>query len=132
MGRIKATDNQLRLLHKQGHSIGAVARMLGADHKSIACRFKKLGLEINEPMKHKLTITNSELKTLYLKKGWTLEMIGEKYGVSRERVRQRLKKLGVSGRWNQSRINKEDWTPHDGIPRKAGKTIGSRRYGGVM
>lgn len=34
----------------------------------------------------------------YYKKGWTLERIGQKYGVSRERIRQLLKAQGLTGK----------------------------------
>ena len=41
-------------------------------------------------------MTRNEQMAVYFKKGWTLERIGQKYGLTRERVRQLMKKQGLT------------------------------------
>jgi transposase len=50
-------------------------------------------------------MNRNEQMAEYYKRGWTLERIGQKYGITRERVRQIVKKQGLTWKDGGQRAN---------------------------
>jgi DNA-binding CsgD family transcriptional regulator len=91
---MKCTPEALRLYAAAGCSIKETAAELGVSYTTVFLRAKREGISFRRPSSTLSKLNDrsrTEMLELY-RKGTTLQQIGDRYGITRERVRQILTK----------------------------------------
>jgi predicted transcriptional regulator len=87
-----------RAQHESGMTVTDIAREAGRSKQTVGTYIRAAGGTVKWPRKTKTGIADAEraaiMRERYLA-GETLQQIGDTYGLTRERVRQLLRKLGV-------------------------------------
>ena len=98
---MKVTPEELLQYATAGRSIKDTAAELGVSYSTVLLRAKRLGIAFKRPPSTVAKVSDpsrKEMLALY-RKGATLQQVGDRYGITRERVRQILTKLyGIHAR----------------------------------
>ncbi len=92
--RLKQFDAEIRLLAISGAHVGQVTEQIGCSYAAIHNYAKKHGIEFTRKRDPKSVERTELMRAMYVQ-GITYQAIGEKFGVSRQCVQQKLEKLGV-------------------------------------
>lgn len=93
--QISYFDAEIRLLAMNGVGITKAAEQIGCTYVGLQKYAKANGIAFEHASKQQNRERNEAMRAMYVQ-GITLQAIGEKFGITRERVRQLLRRDGVA------------------------------------
>lgn len=106
--RRDVSDEEVVRLYLEGKSTVRISKILGITEPAINRRLRLNGVKIRpigakEPQRK--NVSNEEIKRLYSEEGWTLQQIGNHFGMHNSSIWNRLDTMGVWRRSGGKRAN---------------------------